>query len=195
MVEAHDLIGYHMRLLLPVAALAALAACGPPPERFAAPLAPAGAQIAVPVRSIEVREVSLPSYALDEEIWIETASGALVPSEGRFWADDPVRGVTLELSRQLGRITGARVAAEPWPFDDLSAARVEVRADRFVAGADGRFHISGQYFAIDSERGRDRSAGFDVSAPIPPESGLAGIAAARAAAVRDLARLIARDGF
>jgi hypothetical protein len=184
-----------MRPLLIAVSLAALAACGPPPERFAAPLAPSGERVAVGVRSIEVRQVALPSYALDEEIWIEMAEGALVPSEGQLWADDPVRGMTLELARQLGAITGARVASEPWPFDDLSEARVEVRADRFVAGADGRFHISGQYFAVDSERGRDRSADFAVSAPIPPESGLPGIAAARAAAVRDLARLIARDGF
>jgi hypothetical protein len=72
---------------------------------------------------------------------------------------------------------------------------VHVRADRFVAGADGRFHISGQYFAVDVERGRDHAADFAVSAAIPPESGLPGVAAARAAAVRDLAALIARDGF
>jgi hypothetical protein len=184
-----------MRLLSLALALCAVAACGPPPERYAAPLAPTGPRIPVAPGSIEVRQVSLPTYALDEEIWRESASGALVPSVGRLWADEPERGVTLELARQLAAITGARAAAEPWPLDSVPAARVEVRADRFVAGADGRFHISGQYFTVDVERDRERAGSFAVAAPIAPESGLPGIAAARAKAVRDLARLIADEGF
>ncbi len=176
-------------------ALSALAACGGSPERFAAPLAPAGERIRLNVAQLEVRQVSLPSYALDEEIWVETESGALMADSGLLWADDPARGVTQELTRQLGAISGARVAAEPWPFEDLPQARLEVRVDEFIAGANGRFRISGQYFAVALAAGRDRAADFAVSAPIAPDSGAPGIAAARAIAVRDLARLIARDGF
>jgi hypothetical protein len=183
------------RSILVLCALAALASCGPPPERFAAPLAASGGRIGVSVASIEVRDVSLPSYAQDEEIWQESAAGALTPLEGDLWADAPARGVTLELARQLAAVTGVRVASEPWPFAALPAGRVEVRADRFVAGRDGRFRISGQYFAVDLDRQRDRSAEFDVSAPIAPEGGTPAIAAARAAAIRDLARLIAQNGF
>ena len=177
------------------AALCALAACGPPPERYAAPPAAPGTPIPVAAGTIEIREVSLPAYALDEEIWRETPSGALVPSEGHLWADDPARGTTLELAGQLAAVTGARVAPEPWPFDDLPAARVEVRADRFLAGADGRFRISGQIFAANAEAGTNRATAFSVAAPIPPDSGLPGIAAARAAAIRDLARRIAETGI
>jgi len=185
----------HARLLLPLALLLSLAACGGAPERFAAPLAPAGARIGIGPSLVEVRQVSLPSYALDEEIWVETDTGALTADSGFLWADDPARGVTQELTRQLAAITGARVAAEPWPFDALPQARVEVRIDEFVAGNDGRFRISGQYFAVTLTAGRDRAADFAVAAPIAPDSGVPGIAAARAAAVRDLARLIATNGF
>lgn len=184
-----------VRLLSLTAALALLAACGPAPERFAAPLAAPGGRIAVPVASIEVREVSLPTYARDEEIWMETEAGALTADAALLWADEPSRGMTLELARQLGRITGARAAAEPWPFTGLPDGTVEIRADSFVAGADGRFRISGQVFTEAVEAGRTRARDFAVSAPIPPESGAPGVAAARAAAVRDLARLIASEGF
>ncbi|MEM9250113.1 MAG: ABC-type transport auxiliary lipoprotein family protein [Pseudomonadota bacterium] len=176
-------------------ALATLAGCGGAPERFAAPLAPSGGRIPINVSLLEVRQVSLPSYALDEEIWYETETGALTADSGLLWADDPVRGVTLELSRQLAAISGARVAAEPWPFEELPQARVEVRADEFIAGANGQFRISGQYFAVALSAGGDRASDFAVSAPIAPDSGLPGIAAARAAAIRDLARVIAQDGF
>lgn len=178
-----------------IVALGVLAACGAPPERFAAPLAPAGARIDVAVRSLEVRLVSLPAYARDEEIWIETAAGTLTADARRLWADDPARGLTQDLARQLAAMTGARVAAEPWPFADLPAARLEVRLDSFVAGVDGRFRIAGQYIVASESGARDRAAPFEVSAPIAPESGVPGIAVARAQATRDLARLIAREGL
>lgn len=184
-----------MRRLVAASTLALLAACGGAPERYGAPLAPSGARIGISVAFLEVRQVSLPSYALDEEIWVETSEGSLTADDGFLWADEPQRGVTQELARQLGQITGARVAAEPWPFDGLPQARLEVRVDEFVAGADGRFRIEGQYFAIALSAGRDRASDFSVSAPIAAESGAPGIARARASAVRDLARLIAAEGF
>ncbi|MEM1431615.1 MAG: ABC-type transport auxiliary lipoprotein family protein [Pseudomonadota bacterium] len=183
----------HLPILTAVLLLAA--ACGGAPERYAAPLAPAGERVGIGVSRLEVRQVSMPSYALDEEIWVETAEGALTADDGLLWADDPVRGVTQELTRQLAAITGARVAAEPWPFDALPQARVEVRIDEFVAGNDRRFRISGQYFTIALTGGRDRATEFSVAAPIAPDSGAPGIAAARAVAVRDLARLIATDAL
>jgi hypothetical protein len=103
--------------------------------------------------------------------------------------------VTQELSRQLAALTGARVASEPWPFADPAQVRLEVRVEEMVAGADGRFRLKGQYFAASRSGGRDRAGGFAVSAPIAPDSGARGVAAARALAVRDLARLIARQGL
>ncbi|WP_116133409.1 membrane integrity-associated transporter subunit PqiC [Tropicimonas sp. IMCC34043] len=172
-----------------------LGACGAKSVRYAAPPVASGGRIAISVSKVEVREVSLPSYARTEEIWIEGPGGSLTSDRGALWADDPARGLTQEVTQHLAAVTGARVAAEPWPFEDLPDARVHLRFDRMVAGVDGRFHLSGQYFVASLTGGRDRSGTFDVSAPIAPDSGTPGIAAARAAAARDLARLIASRGI
>lgn len=182
-------------LILALLSLALLAGCGADPVRYASPPVASGNRIPVSVGQLEVREVSLPAYARTEEIWRETPGGALEADTSVLWADDPARGVTQELSGHLAALTGARVAAEPWPFEDLPQARLVVRVDEMLAGADGRFRLSGQYFVARLSAGRDTAGTFRVSAPIPPESGVPGIAAARAAAVRDLARLIAARGL
>lgn len=185
-----------MRLFLVLlAATLALAACGKSPVRYATPAVSSGARIPVSVSQLEVREVSLPTYAQTEEIWRETGNGALEADSQVLWADDPARGVTQELVRHLSALTSAKVAAEPWPFEDLPQARLVVRVDDMVAGADGRFRMTGQYFVAHSNGGRDTAGGFNVSAPIVPDSGTPGIAAARANAVRDLARLVADRGL
>ncbi|WP_093362345.1 PqiC family protein [Tropicimonas isoalkanivorans] len=178
-----------------LAVICLLAACGGPAVRYAAPPVPSGSRIGISVSRLEVREVSLPAYAQTEEIWQEFADGSLRSESDTLWADDPSRGVTLELSQHLSALTGARVAAEPWPFEDLPQARLDVRVSEMVAGADGRFRLAGQYYVASYGGGRDRSGDFRVSAPIVPDSGSPGIAAARAAAVRDLARLIASRGI
>ena len=182
-----------MRFLLPAALL--LAACGADPALIPVPETAPGPRVAVPFRSIEVREVSLPTYAEAEEIHVETPDGVIAAADGLAWADDPARAVTLDLAAAMDAVTGARVAAEPWPYETFPAARVTVRATEMVAGRDGRFRISGQYAVGVEEGGRERGGRFAVSAPYAAEAGAAGIAAARAAAVRDLARLIAVEGM
>lgn len=196
-----------MRRTSLLAALA-LAGCGADPVLFAAPPAvlsvasPAvepGARIAVAYDTIEVREVSLPAYAEGETIYMEGGGGTLTPAEGAEWADLPARAVTLDLVEVLEGVTRARVAAEPWPYEALPEARVEIRATRLAAGADGRFRLSGQYHVADL-RGEldtpsDRSGRFEVAAPFDPAGGAAAIAAARSLAVRDLARQIATQGM
>ncbi|MFV0360777.1 PqiC family protein [Tropicimonas sp.] len=172
-----------------------LAGCSGAPVRYATPPVAAGERIGISVSQIEVREVELPSYARTEEIWIEGEDGALKADSSVLWADEPARGVTQELVRNLAGLTGARIAAEPWPFEDLPQTRLFVRVDEMVAGADGRFRLSGQYFVARVSAGRDGAGSFSVSAPIAPDSGKPGIAAARAAAVRDLARTIAAQGL
>ena len=173
-----------------------LAACGADPLLYAAaPPVPAGAPIAVFASSIEVREVSLPLYAESEEIHVGMAGGAIAPLEGARWADDPRRAVTLELASALAAATSARVASEPWPYQSLPEATVTVRAMQMLAGTDGLFRISGQWATGDRDGERERAGSFEVAAPIPPPGGSMGIAAARAVAVRDLARLIASRGL
>lgn len=196
-----------MRPLILLTGLPLLAACGERPMLFAAPpavlaataAAAPGARIGVPYRSIEVREVSLPAYAEAETIFWEGAGGALVPVEGAEWADLPGRAITLDLVGVLAAVTDARVAAEPWPFELLPDARVEVRATRLAAGADGFFRIAGQYYVADLrgelDTPRDQSGRFEVAAPYDVEGGAAAIADARSRAVRDLARMIASQGM
>lgn len=185
-----------MRFLVPLFALMGLlAACGQGPVRYAAAPVPSGAPIGIGVSQLEVREVSLPAYARTEEIWREAENGALSSDASVLWADDPERGVTMELSHHLAAMTGARVAAEPWPFEDLPQARLIVRVQDMVAGADGQFRMTGQYYVASLSAGRDRSGEFRVTAPYALDGGAPAIAAARAQAVRDLARLIADRGF
>lgn len=183
-------------MIRPLAALTLLAACGgAEPLLYAAPPVPAGERIGVFASSIEVREVSLPLYAEAQEIHVGVPGGAIVPLEDARWADDPRRAVTLELASALAAATGARVAAEPWPFASFAAATVTVRAVQMLAGTDGVFRISGQWATGDRDGERERSGAFDVAAHYDPEGGTPAIAAARARAVRDLARLIAARGL
>lgn len=181
-----------------IVALLALAGCGlgAPDVRYAVPEIAPEARVSIPYRSVEVRDVTLPTYAELEQISIETAEGALVASD-LLWADDPSRGATLELSRALAIITQSPVASEPWPFDTYPDARVEVRVEEFVASArTNEFRLAGQYFvAALEDRGRDRSGVFRVSVPLPPEAGPAQIAAARGQAMSLLAEQIAREGL
>ncbi|WP_112322767.1 PqiC family protein [Oceanibium sediminis] len=182
--------------LLSLLLLTGLAACGGEPLRFAVPdTAPPEQRVSIGYSSVELREVSLPTYAAGEEIALEQAPGVLSTSADRLWADDPARAVTLELSRSLLRITGAQIAPEPWPFEEFADARVEVRVEHMLAGADGQFRISGQYFVSPSERtGRARTRLFSLSVPMTGTAPAA-IAAARGQAVSQLAGLIARDGL
>ncbi|SHI32812.1 PqiC family protein [Wenxinia saemankumensis] len=183
------------RLLAP-GLLLLLAACGDPALRYAVPQVTPAERVSIGFSSVEVRDVELPLYAQSEEIYVEDETGALVSSTDLLWADDPSRASTLELARALSSLTGVVVAPEPWPFDLFPAARVEVRVEEFVASRAGAFRLSGQYFiaALD-ESGRDRARLFELSAPLPAEAGPAEIAAARAAAMAQLAETIARDGL
>lgn len=183
--------------LLPLILLTGVAACGAEPQRFAVPTTPLPAQtLRIAYGSVEVREVSLPTYAASEEIAIEQAPGVLSTSAKTLWADDPARAITLELSRNLLLVTGAQVAPEPWPFEDYADARVEVRVEQMLAGADGQFRMSGQYFVSPAEPiGRARTRLFSLSVPMGESLDPAGIAAARGQVIADLAALIASDGL
>lgn len=175
--------------------LAALAACTSVPEqRLTVPRAPVETKQRIAFASVALREVSLPGYAAGEDIYLSDALGVLRTQPGLFWADDPARAITLELSRHLAHITGARVASEPWPFGGFPEAQVEVRVEEMLAQEGGIFRLAGQYF-VSSETGRARAQLFDLSVPVPVEAGATAIAAARGQAVQDLALAIARDGL
>lgn len=183
-------------LLAPLLGAALLAGCTSTAERFAvpAPAAPMERQ-SIAYRSVELREVSLPTYAASEEIYVRDASGALTSSPSLLWADDPARAMTLEMARLMGQATGARVAPEPWPFRDRAGAIVEVRVEEMQPGTDGSFRLSGQYFVASDSGTRDRSGTFALVQSFDPAGGASAVAAARGAAVRDLTAQIARDGL
>ncbi|EKE45637.1 lipoprotein, putative [Oceaniovalibus guishaninsula JLT2003] len=173
-----------------------LAACGSTQTiRVDVPPIPAGDRIPVSVASVEVREVSLPRYAGQEPIFVETPEGTLISDDNVLWADDPIRGMTEELAFALAALTPARVAAEPWPFFDTPDARVEVRITRALAGRDGVFRLIGQYYVAPSDGDRpDVARRFALAQPW--DVGNRGsVAVARGLAVTELARLIARDGL
>ncbi|MEL6915360.1 MAG: ABC-type transport auxiliary lipoprotein family protein [Pseudomonadota bacterium] len=176
---------------LALALILFLAACAD--EQFVqAPQVEATERIRTSFSSIEVREVSLPSYAAGEEIAIST--GGTITFANAFWADDPTRAVTLSLARNLKEITGARVASEPWPFEAFPAARVDVRIEELVV-RETTIELSGQYFVADQEgRGRDHAHLFNLDRPIAGLSA-AEAGAGRAALIADLAREIAREAL
>lgn len=186
-----------MTLRIAAIALAAtlpLVSCGDTNARF--PISTADeAQVSksrVAVRTIEVRDVSLPTYAAASEIVVEQDGGALSVVPKAIWADDPVRGVTGALSRSLDLRSTASVASEPWPLAEPADVRLEVRIDRMIAKIDGNFELSGQ-FAIAAPDGamRESVQRFAVSAPMVDGSAGA-VAQATGAAIDNLADVIVK---
>ena len=159
--------------------------------RYATPPVEPAAKVSSRYGALEVVEVTLPAYAATEEIFLQQPDGA-IEALGPLWADLPARAMTLQLARDLGVITGATVAPEPWPFRGFSDARVDVRFEEMLATASGQFRISGQYFVAPEEGDGDRSGRFSIAVPLPEDPGAAQIAAARGAASVILAEQIAR---
>ncbi len=180
-----------------LAAMTALAAaCGGPSADLYPVAAPQVADtIRISFRTVEVREVSLPAYAAADEIAVEDEDGKLVTDANVRWADAPERAVALEIARNLARLSGARVASEPWPFEELPDARLEVRFESLVAGADGNFRGSGQYFVGVPDGRRERSGIFELAVPYDLEGGTPALARARGQLVLDVSRVIAREGL
>ena len=181
-----------MRLLMLLPFTLLLSACGGQETLVTTPQVTVAERVSTSFRSIEVLDVSLPTYAAGEEIPVNTG-GVLVLSDA-LWADDPTRAVTLALARNLKEITGARVAPEPWPFDGFASARVDVRVEELVIEGEV-LKLSGQYFVADLDgRGRDHAHLFSLTTPVVDRSA-ATLGAARATLVADLARDIAQQGL
>ena len=163
--------------------------------RYPVPAVQPTEKVKIRFRTVEVRQVSLPEYAELSEMSSQTEGGAIETQKTLLWADNPVRAVTLELSRNIGLITGATVASEPWPFESYADARLEVRIEEMVTDLAGNFRLSGQYFVAATNGGVNRSRLFTLTVPITGEPGPAAMATARGQIIADLALLIARDGL
>ncbi|WP_439123921.1 PqiC family protein [Marivita sp.] len=129
--------------------------------------AASGAETRVSVRSVELRDVSLPSHASGTSILVRETDGALRPLGDAEWADDPERAVTGTLAQMLDDRSTATVSAEPWPLLDGPSARLDVRIDKMLANANGVFEITGQaaVSAVDG-RPRERVERFAIVVPI-----------------------------
>jgi uncharacterized lipoprotein YmbA len=113
-------------------------------------------------------------------------------NEDVLWADDPQRAVTLALTSGLSNILNTDVGPEPWPFVGLPDVSIDVRVARMLAGADGAFHLSGQFYVGgDGIDFRNSADSFDISVPMADQS-LTSIATAQAAALSLLSEQIAR---
>lgn len=174
----------------------ALASCGDGPSaRYSVPQPIVSDTIRIAYSSVEIRDVSLPTYAASDEIHQEVEGGALSSSAAVLWADAPARAVSLALSRNLSELTTAKVANEPWPFESFPQARVEVRIEDMVAGQNGFFRLKGQYFVASTRGNRERSGLFELLTPYDIEAGPNAIAAARGQVILNLAREIAEKGL
>ena len=171
-----------------------LSACGSA-ERFAVQPPAVTETVRIAFASVEVRDVSLPSYAASDEISTQDEDGTLISSSDVLWADAPDRAVALEISRNLTRISGARIASEPWPFEAGPDARLDIRFADMVAGTNGVFRASGQYFVGVADGGRERSGLFELTVPYDPAGGPNAIAQARGQIILDLSYEVARKGL
>ena len=182
-----------VRFAIPFLA-AMLAGCASDAQRFTAPAPEVTERVSIRFGSVEIREVTLPTYAAADEITRQDANGVLQANADVLWADAPERAVNLELARNLARLTGARVASAPWPFEAFPDARIDIRFEELLPGADGQYRASGQYF-IAVEEGRESAGLFSLARPVAVDAGPVAIAAARKLLVLDVAEFIARSGL
>ncbi|WP_439155945.1 PqiC family protein [Yoonia sp.] len=181
-----------LKKLTILAITALVAGCTPPADRLAMPALQSQLQLQPRVNSALLRTVSLPTYAAVEEIAVETQTGLIGANQNVFWADDPQRAVTLVLTRNLSDILSIDVGPEPWPFVELADVAVDVRVAQMLAGADGIFRLSGQFYVGgDRIAYRNSTHRFAIAVPMPDQS-LGSIADAQARALLKLSEQIAR---
>lgn len=179
------------------AACLSVAACAGPATQVAVPPVAGDLRVRPVVGSLELRDLSLPRYAAADDVVRRAPDGGIGVLPGAVWADTPERALTLRLADALARITGARVATEPWPFAEPPAASVTVRVTDAlgqpgVDAAPGQFVLRGSYaIAPVASDLSDRDGRFDIAVPLAADTAPA-LAAAQSAALGQLADRLAR---
>ncbi|WP_179378507.1 PqiC family protein [Jannaschia marina] len=168
-----------------------LGACGQT-QYFAPPPTTSDVRVNVRAQTVQVNEISIPEYAINQEIPIQQADGSLTTDTDRLWADLPDRAMQGALTRHLNTITDARVAAEPWPLSGFPEVEVSVFVDDMIVRADSTLNLTGTY-AMKSELGRDRVGSFSINVPVVDIASYTAIIAAHEAAWQQLAETLARD--
>ena len=170
----------------------AVTGCADNSSRYLIDAPAASTKAKVRVATLEVRDVSLPAYAAALEIALQEEGGALHNLADTLWGDEPVRGVTGAIARNLDIATTATVAASPWPLEEPPQAQLDIRIERMLARDDATFELSGQY-AIASPEGviRERLERFDIRIPLVSTEP-AGIVAATGLAIAELGKQVSR---
>ena len=154
-------------------------------ERFLIDPPVAGVQVPNRLGTAELKDVSLPEYAADQEVAFQTGDGAVRSNSDNLWADDPARSFTTTLARAISDVSGATVISEPWPLAQPPARILEVRVDRALAQADTTYRLSGRYFVSDdglSGGGTNHARSFDIRVPMTAQ-GPAAVAASQAISI------------
>ncbi|RMC35539.1 PqiC family protein [Paracoccus alkanivorans] len=173
--------------------LLSLAACSNPEKTGRFLIDPPAVQAQVPNRlgTAELKDVSLPEYAADQEVMWQTEDGAVRSNPDNLWADSPQRGFTMALAREISNVSGATVIGEPWPLAEPPQRVLEVRVEKALAQADGIYRLSGRYFVSEeSGGGTNHARSFDISVPMSSNQPSA-IARAMSQAISQLAQQIA----
>lgn len=184
----------HLRLAtLTGTGLLTLAGCSNPEKtaRYLLDPPPVAAQVPNRLGTAELKDVSLPEYASDEELAFQTADGAVRSSPDNLWADNPERAFTLSLARAISDVSGATVIGEPWPLAEPPQRVLEVRVERALAQANNTYRLSGRYFVADDRSGgANHARSFDILVQMQGSSP-AYTAAAASEAISILAQQIA----
>ena len=181
-----------MRHLLAAALALLVAACGDDTQFFVPPPAVSDLSVNARARTVMVNAVSMPEYAINQEIPIQQPDGSLVTDTERLWADLPDRALQVSLSRHLNQITDAEVAVEPWPLSGFPEREVTVTVEDMIVRADGRIRFTGTYAIRDEVARSGRVETFDFTAPVVGE-GYPAIIAAHEAVWLQLAEQVARQ--
>ena len=179
--------------LIPALGLLALSACSNPEKtaRYLIDPPSVGGQVANNLGTAELKDVSLPEYASDQEVAWQTADGAVRSTPDDLWADNPQRAFTLSLARAISDVSGATVIGEPWPLAEPPKRVLEVRVEKALAQANNVYRLSGRYFVSDEgSGGANHARSFDISVPMSGEQPAA-VAAASSQAIAQLALQIA----
>lgn len=181
--------------LIALSGLVLLGACSDPEKtgRFLLDPPTQGVRVANRLGTAELKDVSLPEYAANQEVAFQTQDGAVRSNPESLWADTPSRAFTTTLARAISDVSGATVIGEPWPLAEPPARVLEVRVERALAQTDNIYRLSGRYFVSDDGlkgNGANQARSFDIRVPMT-EATPAATATAAGQAIAQLAQQIA----
>ena len=175
--------------LLAAAMMLTVASCGETLFYAATPIT-SDLRVNARANTVMVNAVSMPEYAINQEIPIQRTDGSLVTDGDRLWADLPDRALQVALSRHLSQITGSQVSVEPWPLSGFPEAEVSVTVNDMIVRADGTLRFNGSFAIRDELRRGGRVDLFDIVVPVSGD-GFGAIVAAHERAWLELAEDVA----